>query len=49
MVEMVTERLDSLDFNVKYPIQEKYYGMIYSALYKALLKLKFRKGGDSDL
>jgi hypothetical protein len=48
-IENVVSSLDRLDFSVKYPIQERYYAMLFYTLFGSLERVDLRKGKDLEL
>jgi hypothetical protein len=47
IVELLLLKLDDLDFKVKYPIQERYYAMLYYTLWRLIKKEIDVKRGSS--
>ena len=49
IVELLLLKLDDLDFKVKYPIQERYYAMIYFTLWMLIKKdIDVRRGSSTS-
>lgn len=48
-IDTLLAALDKLDFSVKYPIQERYYTLLFYSLLKALKTLNLKKGADLNL